>query len=262
VTNLPEPARRRLPAVHPSLLRGAVSPTAVAVTAAGAGIGALDHSLVLGITLAAVGWAGRMGAAVVARARRVRAQRPKPARLDPWSVPEPWRSLVEAAMATQARFDQTVKAWPAGPTRDHLVDLQPRVWHEVGQLGLLAGRGAAADGGAGSSDLVEQMQRVQQEKAVAGRSARAAELGRREEALAAQLRARRSREKASEATQDRLRAAIARLDEAIANLLGLEPDGFAPTAVVSSLDELSEGLNSLRAALTETTGTPTEPGRP
>jgi hypothetical protein len=258
--------------LHPAYLRAAVSPTAVALAAAGAGIGVLDHSPLLAVILAGVGWTGRMAAAVVARVRRDHAARPHPAQLDPWSVPEPWRSLVQQAVDTQSRFNRTVADWPAGPTRDRLVELQPRVWEQVGQLGTLARRGAAADGwtGAGYSSgrptadrLGEELKEVQAERARRGGAAR---LERREAAVAAELRARRHQEEASAAIRDQLRTAVARFDQTVADLLTVEPTGdgrpLDASGVTSALDELSDGLSSLRAALTETTGTQPGAGNP
>src|SRR5581483_6712293 len=134
-----------LPAIirHPSVVRATVSPTAVALAAAGAGIGVLDHSVILAVVLAAAGWTGRMAAAVIARMHRDRAAQPRPAALDPWSVPEPWRQLLHQAMDAQARFDQAIADWPSGPIRDRLGYLQPRLWNDVAQVGGIANRGAA-----------------------------------------------------------------------------------------------------------------------
>ena len=259
--------------LRPSYLRAAVSPTAVALTAAGAGIGVLDHSPLLAVILAGVGWTGRMAAAVVAKMRRDHAARPHPAQLDPWSVPEPWRSLVQQALDTQTRFDHTVSDWPAGPTRDRLVELQPRVWDQVEQLGTLARRGAAADGWTGATysasrpnaeQLGDELKEVQAQRARRGSAA--ADLERRETAVAAELRARRRQEEASAAIRDQLRTAVARFDQTVADLLAVEPTGdgrpLDATGVTSALDELSDGLSSLRAALTETTGTQPGAGTP
>src|SRR5579863_1985612 len=103
VSNLPEPVRSQVPErrsrrpIHPALYRAAVSPTAAAATAAGAGIGLAANSLTLTVVLAVVGWTSRMTAAVFARRHRERAARPRPAELDPYSVPEPWRQLLQQA---------------------------------------------------------------------------------------------------------------------------------------------------------------------
>lgn len=283
MANLPQPVRpgsvRRRPALRPGLVRAAVSPTAAAAVAVGAGIGVADHSVVLAVILAALGWSGRMAAAVGGRRRRARGARPRPAELDPWSVPEPWRSLVEQAMAVQSRFDRTVQEWPDGPIRDHLADLQPRVWAQVAALGATARRGAAADGWDGArrrpagppvEELSAELRGLQEQRrsgppGAGGTDADgvgAAALDRREEALAAQLRARRQAEELSAAVQDRLRAAVAKLDGAVSDLLGpgsVGPPGTGPLA--SALDALSDEITSLGAAIAETAAAPPDPAR-
>lgn len=290
MANLPEPARpaaaaTRRPVLHPSLVRAAVSPTAVAATAVGAGIGVADHSLTLALILGVAGWVGRMSAAVVARRRRARAAAPRPAQLDPWSVPEPWRPLLRQAMAVQSRFDQAVAAWPDGPLHDHLAELQPRVWAQVDALGAAARQEAAAAGwtGAGvnrgpaeAEQLSEELRRVQAERsrlpeAAAGRRR---DLERREEVLAAELQARHRATRTAEEARDRLRAAVARLDLTVTGLLqtgspdsgsgvmgGPEP-GTGPAGVTAALDGLSDEIASLQAALTETGGAPGARGAP
>lgn len=270
MAELPEPltpsAQQPRP-LPPALVKAAVSPAAVAATAAGAGIGLLDHSIVLTIVLAACGWVARMAAAVVSWRRRERAARPRPANLDPWSVPEPWRQLLQQALAAQSRFDQTVAGWPPGPTRERLTTLQPRVYQEVAELGALARRGAAATGWTGATfapgrpsagALSVEIKEVQAERARLGGTApdRAAELSRREDALAAQLRALNRAEQAGAELQDRLRRAVARLDETVTELVSTPApaDMDEPIGVASALDELSDGITTLRAALTETSG--------
>ncbi|HWE56680.1 MAG TPA: hypothetical protein VG435_14300 [Acidimicrobiales bacterium] len=276
VSNLPEPVRgHRQLVVHPSLVRAAVSPTAVAVTAAGAGIGVLDHSLIVGVILAAVGWTGRMGAAVLNRRRKDQAAAPKPATVDPWSVPEPWRQLLTQAAAAQSRFQQTVAGWAPGPTRDRLVGLQPRVFAEVAALTTMAHQGAAAMGWTGATfatgrpaadRLTADLQQVQAERRGLGEGAtvRASELVRREEAIAAQLRAVRHGEQAAAEIQDRLRLAVARLDETVTDLVAAQSGAAAadPGGLTSALDELSDGVVSLRLALSETAGLPPDTQSP
>ncbi len=271
MANLPEPLnpsppeRRPLP---PALAKAAVSPPAIAALAAGAVIGILAGSVAAGVAAAVVLWVVRMVVALIMLRRRERAARPHPAELDPWSVPEPWRQLLQQALAAQTRFDQAVAGWPPGPTRDRLTALQPRVYQEVGQLGALARQGAAAAGWTGAmfapgrpsaASLSGELKQVQAERARLGDTAsgRAADLARREEALAAQLRALNRAEQAGSELQDRLRRAVARLDETVTELLVLQAPAemSEPIGVATALDELSDGITSLRAALTETSGT-------
>jgi len=259
--HLPEPVR------HPSVVRAAVSPTAVAVTAVGAGIGlGVEHSIVLAVVLGAGAWVGRMAVAVAARARRARAARPKPADVDPWSVPEPWRQLVRQAVAAQARFDEAVTDWAPGPTRDRLVSLKPRLYAEVEEVGSLAHRGATLTGwtpggttSAGlpsAKQLSQQLGQIEVERRTVGRQSprRDASLARTEEAIAAQLRALRNAEDAAGLVHDRLRTLVAQLDQAVTALLviGIEPTGEAGAdALAGSLDTILEQITALQQGLAD-----------
>ena len=259
--NLPEVVR------HPSLVRAAVSPRAVAVTAAGVGIGlATVQSVVLAVVLGAGAWLGRMAVAVVRRSRRDRAARPKPADLDPWSVPEPWRQLVRQAVAAQAQFDQAVQEWPPGPIKDRLVWVQPRLWADVEHVGRVAHRGASLGGwnreaaaGAGrptARDLSDQLRRAEAERRSVGQHSpdRAAALARTEEALAAQLRALRKAEEAAADAQDRLRVLVARLQDAVTALLvlGVDATGASGTeSLAESIESISEEINALHDGLAD-----------
>ncbi len=267
--HLPEPVR------HPSVVRAAVSPAAVAVTAAGAGIGlGLEHSIPLAVVLGVGAWVGRMAAAVAARARRIRAARPRPADVDPWSVPEPWRQLVRQAVAAQARFDEVVADWAPGPTRDRLVSLKPRLYAEVEEVGSLAHRGAVLTGWTpggttgglpSAKQLAQQLGEIEGERRTVGSQSprRDASLARTEEAVAAQLRALRSAEEAAALVHDRLRVLVAQLDQAVTALLviGVEPAGQAGAdALAGSLDTILEQITALQQGLADTSGGQLDPG--
>jgi hypothetical protein len=255
---LPEPVR------HPSLVRAAVSPSAVAVTAAGAGIGVLadPHSAILAIVLGAGAWLGRMAVAIVSRGRR----RLPVVTIDPFAVPEPWRQYVRDAVAARQRFDAALAQWPAGPQRDRLVLLQPRLWQGTYEVWSVAQRGAAmgattpgsAAGGLvrpSAGQLSSELQRVQAERQRTPRSDRQAALVRSEEAIAAQLRAAHHSTEAQAEVLDRLRLLTARLDEVVTQLLelGLEQAGGpveGPSdTVAGSVDALVEEIEALHEGL-------------
>lgn len=263
--NLPVPAERRPVTAHPALVRAALSPTAIAATAVGAGIGVADHSLPVAIVLAVVGWSGRMVAAMVARRRRERAALPRPAPLDPWSVPEPWRALVQQAASSQTRFDQVLDTWPPGPLSDRVRGLRPAFYREFAAVGTIAAHGAALGGWTGAplpaggpsqQALAEELERTRVERVALGERAdgRGAELSRREEAIASQIRAAHAARQASESVHDRLRTIVARLDESVTHLYTLSVeagDGGGIDSVSSVLLDLDDQLESLRAGVAE-----------
>jgi hypothetical protein len=259
MANLPEPIR------HPSVVKAAVSPTAVVLAAVGVGIGLLANSVVLAVVLGAVAWAGGMVGAAIIRARLRRAARPQPAALDPYSVPEPWRQLVSQASDAQSRFDRTVAEWPPGPIRDRLVYMQPRLWDDVRQIGTIADRGAALSGwnrGVQSSgrptaeQLADELRRTEQERQrlVPGNENREAALLRREEAIAAQIRALHEAGEAEARVLDRLRTIVARLDETVTSLLLLGVEGGETQAEVlgTSLEDIRAEIGALSEGLAQT----------
>ncbi len=265
VPNLPEPV------LHPSTVRAAVSPTAVAATAIGVGIGVLAQSIILAVILGVGFWSVRMMVGAFARARRRRAAQPKPAQLDPWSVPEPWRQLLRQADNAQSRFDNAVKDWPPGPISERLTDLQPRLWSDVEDIGTIARRGAAlsawvsgvpATGRPSPKQLAEQLRQTEAERqSLAGRSAsREASLARTEEAIAAQIRAVNSASEAESLVLDRIRMVVARLDETVTSLLVLGAGGGEAQAdsVTASLDQINDEVTALLRGLAEATSTSNE----
>jgi hypothetical protein len=265
VPNLPEPV------LHPSTVRAAVSPTAVVAAVVGAGIGVLAHSVILAVILGVGFWSVIMAMGMFVRARRRRAAQPKPAQLDPWSVPEPWRQLLHQADNAQSRFDSAVKDWQPGPIRERLSDLQPRLWSDVEDIGTIARRGAAlsawvsgvpATGRPSAKQLGEQLRQTEAERQrLAGRSAsRDASLARTEEAIAAQIRAVNSASEAESLVLDRLRIVVARLDETVTSLLVLGAGGGEAQAdsVTASLDQINDEVTALLRGLAEATSTSNE----
>jgi hypothetical protein len=246
---------RGLEPVAPSLARAAISPAALVVTLAGALIGLATHSWPLAVALAVLAWLGRMTAAVVVRRRHLAAARPRPAELDPWSVPAPWRGLVDQAARAQDRFDQALADWPEGPIRDRMTAVQPRLWEQMAAVADMARTGASIGSSPRSSeDVSGQLRAVQQERAGLGPAGggRAAELGRREEALAAQLRSARKAEEASRDLFDRLETLVARLDGTVTDLLSLRADSQAAAGsepLEAALDGLGDEITALRAGL-------------
>jgi hypothetical protein len=238
----------------------------VAVTAAGVGIGVWDHSVILAVVLGAGAWAGRMVAAVFARRRRDRQARPRPAQLDPWSVPEPWKQLVQQAATVQSRFDQAVTDWADGPIKDRLTSLQPQLYAGMEQVGVAAKRGAmlsgwsggmAAPGRPSAEALAEQLHRAESERQrLSDRSSeRRAALARTEEAIAAQLRAARSAEDAAGLVHDRLRVLVASLDQTVTSVLVLGVGGneAGADAVAASISNLADEVAALHRGLTDAT---------
>ena len=254
---------------HPSVVRAAVGPPAIALTAAGAGIGILDHSLPVAVILAIVGWGGRMGWAVLARARRQRPVRSEP--VDPWSVPPPWRDQLRAVVDAQKRFDQAIASLAEGPTRERVGSLSERIDRSVRAAAVTARRGAllstperSARAAALSTELAGLAQRHDGLDPAALRH---------ESVVAAQLRAMRRADAVSAEAQDQVRSLATRIDDAVTALVELSLDSSdldrmddqsgALLSVVDEITALHAGLEESGAAM-ESAGSAGElaPGAP
>lgn len=236
-------------------MRAAVGPPAIALTAAGAGIGILDHSLPLAVVLAVLGWGGRMGWAVVARARRQRPVKPEP--VDPWSVPPPWRDQLRAAVDAQHRFDQAVSSLAEGPTRERVGSLAERIDRSVRAAAVTARRGA----------LLSTPERSARTAALSAELAGLAQRHdgldpaslRHESVVAAQLRAMRRADAVSAEALDQVRSLATRIDDAVTALVELSLDSSdielrddESGSLLSVLDEIAAlhaGIEASGAAM-------------
>jgi len=133
------PDRPRLPVVA----RASLSPVALGGAAAGAVLALVADAGLAGlVVLTPAGGAAGAGA-VLWRARR-RSGRPLlRERIDPFAVGEPWRHHVRGALQARNRFDEAVRAVPAGPLRDRLAELRDTVEDGVRETWEVAKRAQA-----------------------------------------------------------------------------------------------------------------------
>lgn len=273
---VPEPATTR------AVARATVSPAALGLGAGGAAIGLLASLPIAPVVILGVaGWAG--GVALSA-ARSRRRQRPRLERVDPFAVPEPWRSYVQAAVVAQRKFEDAVAHTSPGPIRDRLRTISLRLAGSVQECWRIAHHGAALDAALHSLDpeaVSHQLGQVQAERhrllaarqaeGPAGRQEGAGEAGspapqhppplslealsRSEEALATQLQTARRVEAVAGRASDQLRVLTAKLDGAVAGAVevALQASGKAAAGELAGrLDAILAELESLRLALEET----------
>ncbi len=98
---LEKPPDNRLP----SVARAAASPTAIVLAGAGVAIGEAAHlGLAVALVFGGAGYGARVAWAAVRRRRALRRRaRRHLARIDPWSVPEPWRGYTARALDARKR---------------------------------------------------------------------------------------------------------------------------------------------------------------
>ena len=217
--------------------------------------GATAVSVVAGLPLiaaagiGAVAWGARVALAIP--------RAPKRERIDPFTLGEPWRSFVRAALQAQARFDRTVQTARAGPLRDRLAEIGERVGTGVDECWQVANR---------AQEIANALQQLDTRQVRAELAALEQESGtaddnraRTAEALRAQIGSAERMATVVEDARDRLRLLDARLDEAVARAVELSVDSNDTEGMLglsSDVDSVVTDMEALRQALEETSTPP------
>jgi hypothetical protein len=271
--------QRPLPAPVPAAARAAISPSALVLAGVGTGVGVLVGLPVLAAVAIGAGfWGARVAAgAALASGRRRKARRPEV--IDPFAVPDPWRSFVRESLTAQAKFDEAVARSHPGPLRDRMGEVSVRVHDGVRECWRVAHLGAALDAalGAINPERASRELRMFQETPGPGPGAAAAAAGgsgatetsevseipavqlardKTEAALAAQLQAARRVEAAAQRATDRLRVLTAELNAAVAGAVELSLDAEDTEAagrLAGDVESVVGEIQALRQALEEAT---------
>jgi hypothetical protein len=213
---------------------------------AGVGVGEAAHlGLVVVVVLGAGGYGARVAwAAVHRRVLLRRRARRHLARIDPWSVPEPWRGYTVRMLDARKRLRQLARDCPPGPVAGYLTNAVARVDAAVEEQWALARSGAALVEPAGRADKVThdltQVQADMQRRQGADR----ANLASREDALASELRSLRHTETVSAQISSQLAGICAQLEGLVA----------AAGQLVSTAGEAGADLNALSSELASLAG--------
>jgi hypothetical protein len=231
----------------PPVARAITSPAGILALGAGASLGILAGGGLLGaVVLGLLGWAGRVAAAVP--------RAPGDARIDAFTLAEPWRHYVTDALQARTRFQESVASARPGPMRDRLREIEARVDTGVQEVWRIARRG---------HDLVDARRRVdpdsiRAELAAAGPAGPPGSTQERTlESLRAQLATVERLEAVITDADSRLRLLNARLDEAAARTIELSvqaSDVAELGGLGHDVDQMVDEMEALRQAIEETGG--------
>jgi hypothetical protein len=235
----------------PPVARAVTSPLGILALGAGASIGILAGGGLVGAAiLGLLGWAGRVVAAIP--------RAPAAARIDPFTLSEPWRRFVTDALQARARFHEAVESAREGPMRDRLREIERRVDTGLDEVWRIARRGHA---------LVDARRRVdpdQIRRDIAATEANADQpwassstMERTMESLRAQLATVERLERVIGDADSRLRLLNARLDEAAARTieLSVQAEDVAELGGLGhDVDVMVDEMEALRQAIEETGG--------
>jgi hypothetical protein len=217
--------------------------------------------LVVAVGLAVAGlpvWVAALAGAGVWAANLVRLlpRGRRAERIDPFTLQEPWRRLVQGALQARSRFDEAIRRAPSGPLRDHLADVGARLQTAVDECWQVAKRGQALVRARRGIDVAA----VDRELADlnAGGSTDDPAVAPVYQALVAQRATAERLRGVIEQTERELRVLDARLDETVARALELsaqasvEASGGAGVAGLDSdVDGVVTEMEALRQALDE-----------
>jgi chromosome segregation ATPase len=197
------------------------------------------------VGIGAVAWGARVAVAIP--------RTPKRERIDPFTLGEPWRTFVRAALQAQARFDRTVQTARSGPLRDRLAEIGERVGPGVDECWQVANRAQESENAREQLDTRQaraELAALEQETGTAEEHR-----ARTEEALRAQISSADRMSAVVDDARDRLRLLDARLDEAVARAVELSVDSGDPEGMLglsSDVDSVVTDMEALRQALEET----------
>ncbi len=244
---LEKPPENRLP----SVARAATSPTAIVLAGAGVAIGEAAHlGLAVALVFGAAGYGARVAWSAVRRRSALRRRgRRHLARIDPWSVPEPWRGYTTRALDARKALRQLARDCPPGPVADYLSRALGEVEGAVEEYWALARSGATLAGAPGRSRKVAQELDAAQTVAASTHGADRAALESGEEALASELRSLRHLDSVAAQVSAQLSTLSAQLEGLVAAAGELVVSAGVPGA---DLSLVSSQLSSLARALEET----------
>jgi hypothetical protein len=220
----------------PPVARAITSPWTWALAAGGAVVGFLAGGILGAVALGALAGAARVGVAGL--------RRPARPRIDPFTLGEPWKRLVQDAVQAQNRFTDIVRAARSGPTRERLDDIGGRIAEGVEDAWAIGQAGGLLTDARRRID-VGQLQRRIAEAEAGGETAAA---------LQAQLDSAARLDATIADTRDRLHLTTARLDEAVvraAEVAARAGDPAGLEALGSDVELLVQDLEALRQGLDE-----------
>lgn len=233
----------------PPVARAVTSPSGILLAGAGAAaVIATGLPLLLAPVAAVAAWGARVLAAVPKAEEQPR--------IDPFSVPEPWRAAVVEALKAQVRFDQAVAATDRGPIRERLLAIGERIDDGVREVERIARRGAqltAARAAVDADDARAELARLERDAAEPLEAG--SKLSRAAEALRAQIETAERLDALVDDARAQLVVLDARLDESVARAIELSvrvDDVDALQAVGADVDGLVDEMEALRLALEET----------
>ena len=213
--------------------------------AAGVVAGLLGVPIVAAVGIGVVVYAGAVALAMP--------RSPSTRGVDPFTVGEPWRQMVQAAQRSRRMFLETVAATPAGPLHDRLRAIGARLDGGLAEGWAVAKRGHEIDSRIRHLDptaLRSRLATLQNRAAEAPSEHLTASIASVEQQLASVERLKAL----SASTADRMRLTTTRLDELAVRATEVSVGATDTTQLAHEVDDLVLELEGLHQAVQELPG--------
>lgn len=222
----------------PPVARAMTSPLGIVVLGAGAAAGfLLTGGIPAAVGLGTAAWAGRVAAAVP--------RDPRPDRIDPFTLGEPWKRMVQDALQAQNRFAEAINSTRSGPLRDRMEAIGHRIATGVEEAWQVGRTGQTLVEARRRIDTAEAQRDLAEVETQAAEQGSGGALERTVHSLKAQLASAERLDRTMADARDRLRLTNARLDEAVARAAELS----VRAGEVDDLEGLGDDVDALVADL-------------
>ncbi|HWL42627.1 MAG TPA: hypothetical protein VNQ73_06770 [Ilumatobacter sp.] len=200
-----------------------------------------------GLTAGLAGGIAVYGGSVVAAMPRT----PRPRRIDPFTLSEPWRQMVQQGQRAGRRLRDTVDGVADGPLKQRLQGIAVELERGLAEGYAVAQRGHQLDAAYNRLDPVGLRSRLATLEGQAG-SAPTPEQAAAIESVRTQLAGAARVKEQSQQTADRLRLTSTRLDELVARAAEVAVGTAEPDTYARDVDSLVEQIEALHLAVEET----------
>lgn len=231
----------------PPVASAMTSPLGIVLAGAGAAVGLVLGNIPAAIALAILGWGGRVAAAVP--------RDPRPDRIDPFTLGDPWKRMVQDAVQSQNRFTEAVQDTARGPLRERMEEIASRIAEGVEEAWRVGRSGQALSEARRRIDTANIDRDLAELDARAGQASAAGNAYQRtRESLLAQRDSATRLDTTIAEAADQLRLTNALLDEAVASAVELsvsahDVDDLA--GLGNDVDVLVADLEAIRLGLDE-----------
>jgi hypothetical protein len=214
-----------------------------------AGAGLAVATALIGLPVA---WAAVLGVGAYAGLVALAVPRsPARAAIDPFTLSEPWRQLMQGAQGAGRKFRATASAVPAGPLRDQLDDIDVQLQHGLAEAWRIAKAGDGVD------DMIRRLDPLMLRSKLASAESRAAATPSPEHdaavaSIRSQLESAERLQRKSEETAASLRLTQTQLDELVARAAEVGVGTADHDSYAKDVEDLVLKLEALRQAVEET----------